>query len=372
MSKWQKALAPLANDVETFFDRLKYSLEDRIGGFQPVRLVPLAAYTYPGGLYVKGRALHGRGPITSADNDSFWDDLVDLYRRMNSDEIPHARLRIYAGDQMREVQCDEEGFFELNLARPDGQLPLTRLELEWLPPSDSIETNSPDKNGSPVPVSLLPYAAPARFGVISDVDDTLLITHVQNLLGLARSLVSGRPEQRPRFPGAPALYRGLTRPGNPLFFVSSSPWNLHDLLDETFDYYDLPPRVTLLRDWGITDQEILPTENIDFKLGVLSQIIAGFPDLPFLLVGDSGQQDPEIYARFIRENPGRVGGVYIRDVSPDPRRDAAVQALQTCGVPLLLAPDSLSMARDAAARGWLDAAALAEVEEDQRRFASGG
>lgn len=369
MSKWQRALAPLANDVETFFDRLKYGLVDRIGGDQPVRLVPLVAYTCPGGLYIKCRALHGRGPITSTDNDSFWDDLVDLYRRMNSDEIPHARLRIYAGDQVQEVHCDEEGFFELNLGRPDGQSPLTRLELEWLPPDGS---SGPDRMGSPVSVSLLPYAAPARFGVISDIDDTLLITHVQNLLGLTRSLVSGRPGQRPRFPGAPAFYRGLAGAGNPLFFVSSSPWNLHDLLVETLDYYGLPPRVTFLRDWGITDQEILPTENIDFKLGILGQIIAGFPDLPFLLVGDSGQQDPEIYTRFISENPGRIAGVYIRDVSPDPRRDAAVQALQTCGVPLLLAADSLSMARDAAARGWLEPSALVEVEDDQRRLASGG
>jgi phosphatidate phosphatase APP1 len=97
-------------------------------------------------------------------------------------------------------------------------------------------------------------------------------------------------------------------------------------------------------------------------LALLRQITAFFPDLPFLLIGDSGQQDPEIYARFVQENPGRVLAVYIRDVSPDPRRDAAVLALGTSGVPLLLAPDSLAMARDAAARGWLDAAAVHEIK----------
>ncbi|TLN26303.1 DUF2183 domain-containing protein [bacterium] len=182
---------------------------------------------------------------------------------------------------------------------------------------------------------------------------------------MARSLFSGRADQRPHFPGAPALYRGLHQGGNPLFFVSSSPWNLHDLLEETFDHYGLPERVTFLRDWGISDQEILPTDNIEHKLALLRQITAFFPDLPFLLIGDSGQQDPEIYTRFIRENPGRVLAVYIRDVSPDPRRDAAVQALGTSGVPLLLASDSLGMARDAAARGWLDAAVLTEIEADQ-------
>lgn len=364
MSKWQKALAPLANDVEGLFDRLKYRLEGQLRGSEPVRMAPLAAFTHPGGLFIKGRVLHERRPITGADNDSLWDDLVDFYRRVNSNEIPYARLRIHAGAESREVQCDEEGFFELDLACP----PVSNVELEWLPSS----TENASQAGR-VTVPLAQYARAARFGVISDIDDTLLVTNVQNLLGLAQSLFNGRADQRKSFPGAPALYRALRgEPGNPLFFVSSSPWNLHDLLDETFNYHGLPERVTFLRDWGISDQEILPTDNFDHKLGLLRQITGLFAGLPFLLLGDSGQQDPEIYARFIQENPGRVLGVYIRDVSPDPRRDAAVQALETSGVPLLLAPDSLSMARDAAGRGWLDAAALPEIEADHSRLASAG
>lgn len=372
MSKWQKALAPLANDVETLFDRLKYRLEERLRADQPVRIIPLAAFTYPGGAYLKGRVLHETSPITSADNDCFWDDLVDFYRRVNSNEIPFARLRIHAGGQTRDVQCDEEGFFESNLSGADAQAPLGQIELEYLPDSAESAPSCAGVDRSRAVVSLLQFGGPARFAIISDIDDTLLVTNVQNLLGVARSLLSGRPGQRAHFPGAPALYRGLARSANPLFFVSSSPWNLHDLLNETFDYHGLPSRVTLLRDWGITDREILPTENVDYKLAALRQISGFFPNLPLLLIGDSGQQDPEIYARFIQENPGRVLGVYIRDVSPDPRRDAAVQTLQTSAVPLLLAPDSLSMARDAIARGWLDAAALPEIAADQNRFASAG
>lgn len=356
MSKWQKALAPLANDVEEYFDRLKHRLEERLGGPQPVKLVPLAAFTYPGGLYVKGRALHERQPILSTDNDSLWDDLFDFYRRMNSDEIPGARLRVYAGGQVAEVRTDAEGYFELSLASQ----PLPSVQLEWIPAADDDGEIPPN-----VTVPLVQADRPARFGVISDIDDTLLVTNVHSLFGLARNLFSGRVEQRQHFPGAPALYHGLHQGGNPLFFVSSSPWNLHDLLDDTFDYFGLPERVTFLRDWGINDQEILPTDNIDHKLKLLRQITGFFPDLPFLLIGDSGQQDPEIYARFIQENPGRVLAVYIRDVSPDPRRDAAVLALGTSGVPLLLASDSLAMARDAAAHGWLDAVSLGDIETDQ-------
>ena len=371
MSRWQKKLAPLANDVDEFFDRLRYRLEKNLDRSNPVRLMPLAAFTYPGGLYIKGRVLHQRHPITSADNDSLWDDLLDFYRRMNSNEIPNARLRIHAGAEVRSVQSDEEGYFELSLALSTIQPQLKSVQLELLPDSETEPVMDPT-NMAPISVPLVQNSNMARFGVISDVDDALLVTNVQNPFGLARSLFSGRASQRTHFPGAPALYRGLQSGRNPLFFVSSSPWNLYDLMEETFAYHGLPEHVTFLRDWGFTDQEILPTENMDFKLGMLRQITSLFPDLSFLLIGDSGQEDPEIYARFILENPGRILGVYIRDVSRDPRRDAAVQAMKTSGVPLMLAPDSLTMAQDAVARGWLNPAVLSEIEADQSRSASGG
>jgi phosphatidate phosphatase APP1 len=371
MSKWQKRLAPLANDVDEFFDRMRFRLEKNLDPSNPVRLMPLAAFTYPGGLFIKGRVLHQRQPITSTDNDSAWDDLIDFYRRMNSDEVPGARLCIHAGAETRTLQSDEEGYFELSLALPALQPPLESIRLEWLSTSETEPASDQTKVAS-ISVPLVQISNMARFGVISDVDDTLLVTNVQNLFGLARSLFSGRASQRTHFPGAPALYRGLQAGINPLFFVSSSPWNLYDLLEETFDYHGLPEHVTFLRDWGISDQEFLPTDNIDFKLGMLRLIASLFPNLPFLLIGDSGQQDPEIYTRFILENPGRILGVYIRDVSPDERRDVAVNALKTSGVPLLLAPDSLSMARDASARGWLNPDRLPEIEADQSRFASGG
>ncbi|HWQ05150.1 MAG TPA: phosphatase domain-containing protein [Longilinea sp.] len=371
MSKWQKNLAPLANDVEEFVDRIKRRLEGRFSGPEPTMVVPLAAFTYPGGFYIKGRILHQSHPIISADNQSVWDDLLDFYHRMNSDEIPNARLRLLAGSETFYLESDEEGYFELNTSFSTSQPHPKSVQLEWLTESETDPTKEPAKTAE-VMVPLVHFSNAVRYGVISDVDDTLLVSNVQNPFGLIRTLVSGRASQRSAFPGVPAFYRGLQAGGNPLFFVSSSPWNLSDLLEETFDYHGLPEHVTFLRDWAISDQEILPTDNVDYKLGMLRLITSLFPDLPFLLIGDSGQQDPEIYARFILENPGRILGVYIRDVSPDDRRDAAVHQLKTSGVPLLLAVDSFSMARDAVARGWLNPEVVSEIEADQSRSGSGG
>jgi hypothetical protein len=94
-------------------------------------------------------------------------------------------------------------------------------------------------------------------------------------------------------------------------------------------------------------------------------MLALYGDLPFLLVGDSGQRDPEIYAQVVREHPGRVLAIYIRNVSRRPRRLRAIEALARevveAGSSLLLAADSFAMAAHAAERGLIAPEALAEV-----------
>ena len=143
---------------------------------------------------------------------------------------------------------------------------------------------------------------------------------------------------------------------NPLFYLSSSPWNLYDLLHEFFRLQDIPIAPTFLRDWGLTPEELLPTEHREYKLEVLKSLLNFYEDLPFILIGDSGQEDPEIYHEIVHEYPGRIMAVYIRDVSPD-ERDEAVQTLarevEAAASTLILAEDTLAMARHAAAQGWI-------------------
>jgi hypothetical protein len=94
-------------------------------------------------------------------------------------------------------------------------------------------------------------------------------------------------------------------------------------------------------------------------------MLALYRDLPFVLIGDSGQRDPEIYARLVGENPGRVLAVYVRNVSRDPARVRAIEALAAevaeAGSALLLAADSVAMAEHAAGRGLVAPGTPAEV-----------
>jgi phosphatidate phosphatase APP1 len=113
----------------------------------------------------------------------------------------------------------------------------------------------------------------------------------------------------------------------------------------------------------------------EHKLGAIREILDVHPTLPFVLVGDSGQEDAEIYARIAREHPGRIHAIYIREVGRAKHagavREIAVK-MRALNVPMLLAPDTVAAAEHAAARGLISAAALPEIRQEKREDARGG
>jgi phosphatidate phosphatase APP1 len=102
---------------------------------------------------------------------------------------------------------------------------------------------------------------------------------------------------------------------------------------------------------------------------MISQILDLYADLPFILVGDSGEADPEIYRDIVHQYPKRVLAVYVRNVSRDLERPAAIRDLADeiveAGSTLLLADDSLTMARHAAKQGWIPSEALSAIRAEQ-------
>jgi phosphatidate phosphatase APP1 len=167
-----------------------------------------------------------------------------------------------------------------------------------------------------------------------------------------------------------AFYRALEHgkgghAHNPVFYVSSSPWNLFDVLAEFLELKGIPAGPLMLRDWGISTVDPGEGGHLGHKLRHIRTILELYPDLPFILVGDSGQEDPEIYHKAVMEHPERILAVYIRNVSRAPERADAIRALaaevEKAGSTLLLADDTAAVAQHAADNGWINAEALAEV-----------
>lgn len=370
MPTWKETLASVTADVEAHFDMLKQRLDRRLGS-EPICVAPYRGYGSAEQIVLKGRVLEssGVGPVT--DNDSIWDNLVNMYNRFESDEIPGARVLARFAGAEQQATADEEGFFEVRLA-PAEPLPTDRY---WHPVELTLLEPRPEGR-SPATATGEVFIPPpaARFGIVSDIDDTILQTGVTNLLMMARTVFLGNARTRLPFPGVAALYRALHAgaPGpfvNPIFYVSSSPWNIYDVLADFFELQQIPKGAMFLRDWGTSGAEVLPLGHKTYKLASIQRILDHYPSLPFLLIGDSGQEDPEIYREVVRLYPNRVLAIYIRNVDRGAERVAAVQALaeevMAAGSALVLADDTLTMARHAAEKGWIAAGALAAVEADK-------
>jgi phosphatidate phosphatase APP1 len=144
------------------------------------------------------------------------------------------------------------------------------------------------------------------------------------------------------------------------------------VLDAFFNLHRIPIGPLLfLREWGLTWESPLPRRAKGHKLALIRNMLALYDDLPFILIGDSGQRDPEIYAQVVREHPGRVLAIYIRNVSHGPARRRAIEDLAVevveAGSSLLLAADSMAMARHAVERGLIAPQALADVLGEKDR-----
>ncbi len=405
MVRWQDVLALVANNAEERFGTLKSRLNERLLCHRPLIIVPYRGYGTEDRLYVRGRVLQNNGVTSARDNDSTWDNLLNMYRRFDSNEVPRAHLVASYGGVTQEVVADKEGFFECwfatgdspekaTLTGPAGQADAPTAKeppdhkLEAAPSIEAaskglwrevalelLSPQCPDCSAVQATCNVLVPPPSARFGVISDIDDTVIHTDVGHFLKMARTVFMGNARLRLPFEGVGAFYRALYEGAseheyNPLFYVSNSPWNMYDLFSDFFQMQDIPigPILTL-RDWGIgrRKSDMAPLRARAFKLKTVRNIMDFYPRLAFILIGDSGEKDPEVYEQIVNHAPGRVLAVYIRNVSRKPARAEAIRRLAekvvAAGSTLILADNTVPLSEHALGKGWISAHAPARVEE---------
>jgi phosphatidate phosphatase APP1 len=319
----------------------------------PVMILPYLGFGTADRLRLSGRVLQDEGFRAPVESDGRWRNLAAFFKRLESDELPHARLRARFGDQVVETRADRQGYFALEFAR--GAAPgWHEVQLELL--------ERPIKAVGRV---LVPDPA-ARFVVASDIDDTVVQSDVGRKLRMLLSIAFSNARTRKPFKGVGAFYRALHAGINPIFYVSKSPWNLYAPLLDYLDAQGLPQGPLFLRDFGLRMER-------HHKQAALLRLLEAYA-LPFILIGDSGEDDPEIYSSLVKRFPQRIRAIYIRSVNPDPARIASVDRLiaevAKTGCQLVLATDSDQAAAHAAAEGLIDASALAGIRSDVRADAA--
>ncbi|MFP5283052.1 MAG: App1 family protein [Actinomycetes bacterium] len=234
------------------------------------------------------------------------------WRSFTSVPVNEAAVIVSVGDQRHTVVADRSGII-------DAVVPV-ELEPGW----HTIGLQAEDPGPEPPPVDIPPQEArvyvvdpKARLGIVSDVDDTVMVTALPRpLLAAWHAFVLNEHSRRPT-PGMPVLYERLnqTYATAPVVYLSTGAWNVAPTLTRFLSRNLYPPGPLLLTDWGPTETSWFRS-GTDHKHRSLERLTTEFPDIRWLLVGDDGQHDEEIYGEFVDKHPDRVVAVCIRQLSP--------------------------------------------------------
>ncbi len=268
------------------------------------------------------------------------------WRRFLSAPAPGVPVTLELGGERHELTSGRDGYL-------DVVLPVS------LPPGPT-EAVVRVVGGPPVGAPLYVVGPGVRTGIVSDIDDTVMITALPRpLLAFWNTFV--RPEtSRSPVPGMPLLYHALldAHPGAFVVYLSTGAWNVAPALAQFLARHGYPPGPLLLTDWGPTTSGWFRSGR-EHKQTQLRRLLGELPELDWILVGDDGQHDPDIYTGIAQAFPGRVRAVVIRQLTaieqvlthgtPDP--PAELQERPAPAVEEVRAPDGVRLLAELGRRG---------------------
>jgi phosphatidate phosphatase APP1 len=372
MSKLRRRLTKIASGLEDRWDDFTFELKKRLRLNDPIQIVTFRTYGSVNKLHIRGRVLESKNIHKSSSSDSLLKNIKAMYQRFETDEIPGAKLKIKFEGKDYHFTTDHEGYFVMNLVTE------TPLEVDDLWHELNIELEDAPVAFEPGVVAIAEVMVPptdAEFGIISDIDDTIVKTTATSLLAMARNTFFHNAHTRLPFAGVAEFYRALQlgrngKRNNPFFYVSSSPWNLYDLLIDFLDLNEIPEGPLLLRDFGLDANKAGSSDHMGHKFKEISNILNHYPQLQFVLVGDSGQEDPVIYTEVVKQFPGRILAVYIRDVQLPDREKIAIEISKTLEehkVEMVIVDNSVEAAEHASKIGLIYNEALPKIQEDKKQ-----
>lgn len=315
-----KYLKPVLKGVKWPFKLIKVFLKQKAGWLDVPKIVPYKGYGNENEVFIKGMIIEDKGLSKPKDNHRFWKNILATIKRFSSDEIPGVKVEAQLLDKKLIAETDEMGYFSFHFKFEKNEKALSQkiwhtVHLELL---DEIVENQPKIYATGEVRIILPDQNRI---IVSDIDDTALVSHSTQTLRKLRLMLFKNAHTRKPFPGVSSFYYALSdgkngEENNPIFFVSSSEWNLYDLLDDFFTINHFPKGVFLLRKLEHNIYKFWKSGggSHDHKYEKIRTLLLLYPKIKFILIGDSGQQDPKIYSELAFQFPGRIEAIYIRKI----------------------------------------------------------
>lgn len=343
-----------------------------MGFMSPPAILAYRGYGNKNSVVFHGHVLDDRILLESKKEDKSRKNFKAMLSRYVSNVIPDVRVKISFEGMEQVVRTNENGYFK-SLFDLSG----LKVESGWQKAAFEV-LDEVVENQEEIKTTAEAYIQKesSDFGIISDVDDTILVSHATEIYKKLRLVLTKNAHTRLPFKGVSAFYTALVEgkkhtAKNPIFFVSSSEWNLYDFLVDFCKVRHIPKGVFLLQNYKKNLRQLLFTGggNHEHKLIKIREILVFYPELKFIMIGDSGQKDPEIYSKIVEEFPKRIISIYIRDVTKA-RKDRAVKKLaanlENMGVEMLMTETTLEAAKHAVKRGLIDKHFIEDVEDETK------
>jgi phosphatidate phosphatase APP1 len=319
-------------------------------------------------LYIRGRALEDQ-PLKHYEKQTFYQTLRNTWRTFATDQIRRANIVLTLENGNRyEARADYEGYFLIDL-KVDFDLSALTDDEGYLPFTVAFEEDNAAfakarlqkrlKINKFIGESLVPPNT-ATHGIISDIDDTIMHTGVTSFLKLRVAFNTFFKNYDRRLPlkGAASFYQLLHRgkggrDQNPMFYLSNSPWNLYKYLEKFLDFHGFPKGPILLRDfptpWDRTAKLKKP-----HKSHQLLNILKHYPDMNFILIGDSGEHDALYYKEVAQIYPDRILAIYLRSVNHKKKMQRVKNIADDFNIcPMLLVKESQEAVIHARKNNWI-------------------
>lgn len=331
-------------DMEELATRTLKGAKRRTGLLGPMMIQPYHGFVDNGVANVRARVMER--PIFETGPEGLRIDALlaaNLMRWVVLD-MPGVEVTVSVAGQSVTASSNDDGFII-------AKVPVEGLRPGWH--RVDLRAGQGDGEVTAAGRAVLPDPA-SQIAVISDLDDTVLRTGMtEGMKSIQRTLLRDAHGRKP-VAGTPSLYRGLARglggrPESTFFYVSSGPWNLYDMHVQFLGVRGFPRGPLFMTDWRPGRIDALQVEatgrakeNPGHKRARIRRILDSYPELTFVLIGDSGEHDPEIYQEFLNSDRDRIRAALIRDVNQEHHAPQEIGEVDTAK--LITVADTVEMA----------------------------
>lgn len=355
--------------MESKLTRRRRDQKIQSGAFRGVHLVVYRGFVADDIAKVRVRVVES--PELPGDSRiPYWEIAQDNLRRYAALPLAGVEVDLRIGTHGAKEVTDNHGFANFSV-------PVPRLKVGW---HDAHASTTPIEDGESTESTgrVIKPSLKAPFFVISDIDDTILLTGLTEGATMVARTVLREASQRGAIPGMSSFYRGLVRgiadasgnrkPAPAFFYVSTGSWSFYPMLQQFAQLRGFPQGPMFLTDWGPTERYVRRS-GAEHKRTAIRRLFEAYPQMRFLLVGDSGQRDALTYEEMAREFPDRIALILIRQVGDaDEERNSTLREhaaeLRDEGIPLHLVADAAEAAELAHGMGLCDDETLVEIRTE--------